>query len=588
METKKNEVMDLAVSEISVVYNPRKKFDAKRLNELTASVKANGVLQRLLVRFEPAGDDLAVGRYVLIAGERRLRAARAAGLDVVPVEVLSVDAKGAAEIALVENLQRADLDVLEEADGFHELMKYGWGVPEMVERFGFKKDYIYIRLEFRKLDADVKGAVASGDVTLKVAKVLGRITNEDVRSKALDEVVHPKFSETPLVQDKALSLLKREYIEPQQAEAKWEERRGKLEKQYEGSDVVPYAERGEYLESYEWLGANDMVPLDEQCSVYGSECGDLTWLEVAKFYKVLGKVVCGEGGEPEVYFSRELIELADAENAGDDYFLARKKVYSQMTDEEKLAHERAKMAEENDAEMLVKRKAVAWRGLLDADVGSLKLSDAVSVSVLRRADELAGKFVWSEQCAVFCGLEVEGVVLGSKEVEYAYEVIENEMAVHGGARLLMCFLLAEMEYADEVYDGLFRHGWDKVDLEAEFSEEVIARAVEMTAPMAEVTVEKVQQSCGWSYEKAAGVYAVMGARGYLELGDVSDTLVNQCIEVVQQEKKVSTSLLQRRLRLGYTRAAKVMVVLEDRGIIGSADGANAREVLIDVEGGADE
>jgi len=98
----------------AAAWQPRRHFRAEALAELVESVRAHGILQPLLVR--AAGND-----FELIAGERRLRAAVEAGLTEVPVKVMEVDDRGAMELALIENLQREDLDPIEEAEGYRQL-----------------------------------------------------------------------------------------------------------------------------------------------------------------------------------------------------------------------------------------------------------------------------------------------------------------------------------------------------------------------------------------------------------------------------------------------------------------------------------
>ena len=97
-------------------HQPRRRFDAEKLDELTASIRAQGVLQPILVR--PDGD----GRYQIVAGERRWRASQAAGLHQIPAIVRELDEASAFELALVENVQRADLNPIEEADGLKRLI----------------------------------------------------------------------------------------------------------------------------------------------------------------------------------------------------------------------------------------------------------------------------------------------------------------------------------------------------------------------------------------------------------------------------------------------------------------------------------
>jgi ParB family chromosome partitioning protein len=110
---------------------PRKRFDEVAMEELVSSVREHGVIQPLTVR--PVGD----GIYQIVAGERRWRAAREAGLDRIPVKCVSADDKTAMELALVENLQREDLNPMEEARGYDTLIReYGLTQEETAARVG--------------------------------------------------------------------------------------------------------------------------------------------------------------------------------------------------------------------------------------------------------------------------------------------------------------------------------------------------------------------------------------------------------------------------------------------------------------------
>src|SRR5262249_39073934 len=116
----------LALSQIHFnPYQPRKRFDEDELNSLTESVKTHGVLQPLVVRHISEG-------YQLVAGERRLRAAQAAGLSEVPVHIVDFDDQQVFEAALVENIQRADLNPIEKAQGF----------KEYIDKFGLTHDQL--------------------------------------------------------------------------------------------------------------------------------------------------------------------------------------------------------------------------------------------------------------------------------------------------------------------------------------------------------------------------------------------------------------------------------------------------------------
>ncbi len=145
---------------------PRRYFDEAKLAELTESIKAQGVLQPVLVRKDGQG-------YKLIAGERRWRAAQAAGLKEVPALVREVSDAQAFELALVENLQRADLNPIEEAEGYQRLQEeFGLTQEQISQRVGKERSTVANALRLLALPNDVKGLVADGSLSMGHARAL--------------------------------------------------------------------------------------------------------------------------------------------------------------------------------------------------------------------------------------------------------------------------------------------------------------------------------------------------------------------------------------------------------------------------------
>ena len=140
---------------------PRQEFNPEQMEELTASIKENGILQPLTVR------ELEGGNFELIAGERRLRAAKDAGLETVPVYILSVDADvEMMEYALVENIQRVDLKPLEKAEGYAILSgKYDLSQDEIAKRVGKSRPAIANALRLLKLPPEIKSSLNSGKIS---------------------------------------------------------------------------------------------------------------------------------------------------------------------------------------------------------------------------------------------------------------------------------------------------------------------------------------------------------------------------------------------------------------------------------------
>ena len=153
--------------------NPRRTFNEEQLEELTNSIREKGVMQPLLVR--PSVDPNV---FELIAGERRWRAAQRAGLHDVPVIVRDVDDKEALELAIIENVQRADLNPLEEALGYGQLIEqFDYTQQDLAQVIGKSRSHVANTLRLLRLPEDVQNMVSSGTLTAGHARTL--ITAED-------------------------------------------------------------------------------------------------------------------------------------------------------------------------------------------------------------------------------------------------------------------------------------------------------------------------------------------------------------------------------------------------------------------------
>ena len=153
--------------------NPRRTFNIEQLDELTNSIREKGVMQPLLVR--PSEDPHI---FEIIAGERRWRAAQKAGLHDVPVIVRDVDDKEALELAIIENVQRADLNPLEEALGYGQLIEqFDYTQQDLAQVIGKSRSHVANTLRLLRLPQDVRDMVSSGTLTAGHARTL--ITAED-------------------------------------------------------------------------------------------------------------------------------------------------------------------------------------------------------------------------------------------------------------------------------------------------------------------------------------------------------------------------------------------------------------------------
>jgi ParB family chromosome partitioning protein len=168
-------------------YQPRKRFDAEGLAGLTASIAANGVIQPILV-------SETIDGYQLVAGERRLRAAHAAGLERIPAVVRQLVDRDQLELSLVENLQRADLDPLETADAYRQLInRFGFSHDDVANRVGRARSTIANTLRLLELAAEVQAAVAEGRLSEGHGRALGGIAPE-LQVRVLDSVVEQELS----------------------------------------------------------------------------------------------------------------------------------------------------------------------------------------------------------------------------------------------------------------------------------------------------------------------------------------------------------------------------------------------------------
>ena len=167
---------------------PRTVMDPVQLAELAESIKMYGIIQPLLVTEEHGVDGRIV--YQLIAGERRLRAAKAAGLERVPVTIRQTTPQELLEIAIVENVQRADLNPIEEAIAYQRLMEeFGLTQREVAERVGKSRTAVANTLRLTELPADVRASITSGEISEGHGRALLGLPTEGERIAAWQTVV---------------------------------------------------------------------------------------------------------------------------------------------------------------------------------------------------------------------------------------------------------------------------------------------------------------------------------------------------------------------------------------------------------------
>src|SRR5438034_2869346 len=162
---------------------PRKSFNAETLDELAASIRASGVIQPIIVRRSGAG-------YQLIAGERRWRAARQAGLDRIPAIVREASDAESLELALVENLLREDLNPMEEAEAYRQLLQqFGWTQEQLAQRIGRDRTSIANSLRLLRLPDEIQNDLRSGRLTMGHARALLALATTAEQLKLRDEIL---------------------------------------------------------------------------------------------------------------------------------------------------------------------------------------------------------------------------------------------------------------------------------------------------------------------------------------------------------------------------------------------------------------
>jgi ParB family chromosome partitioning protein len=168
---------------------PRMIFDAEALHELSASIREHGVLQPILVR------PLGANRYQLVAGERRWRASREAGLETIPALVEELDDDTALEISIIENLQREDLSPLEEATMYDRMIRdHGYSIRKLADKLGKDKGYVENRLRLADAPEEIRELVSVRKDTLSHAYELLKVTDEKKRRRLAARVASGELS----------------------------------------------------------------------------------------------------------------------------------------------------------------------------------------------------------------------------------------------------------------------------------------------------------------------------------------------------------------------------------------------------------
>lgn len=189
VETESQEQKKIPVSEIRPnPYQPRKIFDQEALKELSESISQHGVFTPILVKKSIRG-------YDLIAGERRLRASKLAGIEEIPAIIVDFDDQQMMEIALLENIQRENLNVIEEAKAYDELIKrLNYTQEQLAHRVGKSREHITNLLRLLKLPADVQEYVVTKELSMGHVRALLGLKNEESIRKVAKQAINQNLS----------------------------------------------------------------------------------------------------------------------------------------------------------------------------------------------------------------------------------------------------------------------------------------------------------------------------------------------------------------------------------------------------------
>ena len=188
-EIESSSIAELELEKIDVNKSqPRKSFDEKKINELADSIKENGVIQPIVVR--KAGE-----RYQIVVGERRYRAAKKAGLKKIPVVIKDINDEKTIEIALIENIQREDLNPIEEASAYKTIIeRESITQEELAKRIGKSRSYIANMMRLLELPDKIKEYVSRGTISVGHAKAILSLNKKEEMEKYADEIINRGLS----------------------------------------------------------------------------------------------------------------------------------------------------------------------------------------------------------------------------------------------------------------------------------------------------------------------------------------------------------------------------------------------------------
>ena len=185
----KNDIAEIKISDIrSNPYQPRKTFDETTLQELADSIKEHGIIEPVIVK-------KAIKGYELVAGERRTKAAKLAGLETIPAIIKDFNDQEMMEIALIENIQREDLNPIDEANAYQKIIELGHLTQEeFAKKFGKSRSHVTNMLGLLKLPFSVKGLVEKKELSMGHARALSKIEDADKIKQLAEKVITNNMS----------------------------------------------------------------------------------------------------------------------------------------------------------------------------------------------------------------------------------------------------------------------------------------------------------------------------------------------------------------------------------------------------------
>lgn len=188
-ETPKNEIVEIDINELRPnPYQPRKVFDSSKLQELSESIKEYGVIQPIIVKKSIKG-------YEIVAGERRFRASQLAGLKTIPAIIREFTSEEMMEIALLENLQRENLNAIEEATAYKKLLEtLSITQEELAIKLGKSRSHITNMLGLLTLPTNVKEMISDGKISTSHARVLSKLENESQINELVNKIINDNIN----------------------------------------------------------------------------------------------------------------------------------------------------------------------------------------------------------------------------------------------------------------------------------------------------------------------------------------------------------------------------------------------------------